>query len=71
MMSERAHIKDPRVRRLTDAFIQTRKREIGEMEALMVALQNSPPASGTPDLPTQRAMPVPLLGEVLQGSSLA
>jgi len=47
LTSERAHILDPRVRKLADGIIATQKREIGEMEELIRDLQaNSPePAS--------------------------
>jgi len=35
LTSTRAHLKDPRVRRLADGIIETQKREIGEMKALL------------------------------------
>lgn len=35
LTSERARIRDPRVRKLADGIIATQKREIGEMEALI------------------------------------
>ncbi|MEO7244491.1 MAG: DUF305 domain-containing protein [Rubrivivax sp.] len=35
LTSERAHITDPRVRKLADGIIAAQKREIGEMEALI------------------------------------
>lgn len=35
LTSERAHIRDPRVRKLADGIIATQKREIGEMEVLI------------------------------------
>ena len=35
LTSERAQIRDPRVRRLADGIIDTQKREIGEMEVLI------------------------------------
>jgi peptidoglycan/LPS O-acetylase OafA/YrhL len=43
LTSERAAIRDPRVRRLADEIIQTQRREIAEMEALIAALERSPP----------------------------
>ena len=38
MTSERAHIRDPRVRRLADGISAAQVREIGEMKALIVDL---------------------------------
>jgi len=35
MTSERARIRDPRVRKLADGIIETQRREIAEMEALI------------------------------------
>ena len=35
MTSERAHIRDPRVRRLAEGIIETQRREIAEMDALI------------------------------------
>ena len=35
LTSERAHIRDPRVRKLADGIIATQKREIGEMKGLI------------------------------------
>ncbi|UVW28032.1 DUF305 domain-containing protein [Massilia sp. H6] len=43
MTSERAHIRDPRVREMADAIIATQRKEIGEMEALIVDLDRSEP----------------------------
>lgn len=51
MTSERAHIRDPRVRRLADGIIRTQVREIAEMEQLIVDLRNSPPPADAQDLP--------------------
>ena len=39
LTSERAHISDPRVRKLADGIIETQKREIGEMQALIKDLE--------------------------------
>lgn len=38
LTSERAHITDPRVRKLADGIIETQRREIGEMKALIADL---------------------------------
>jgi len=40
LTSERAEITDPRVRELADAIIETQKREIAEMEALIEDLRS-------------------------------
>lgn len=39
LTSERAHIKDPRVRKLADGIIEAQRREIGEMEVLISELE--------------------------------
>ncbi len=39
LTSSRAHITDPRVRKLADGIIDAQKREIGEMEALIRDLE--------------------------------
>jgi ABC-type uncharacterized transport system permease subunit len=39
LTSERAHITDPRVRRLADGIVATQKKEIAEMEALIKDLE--------------------------------
>ncbi len=39
LTSERAHITDPRVRKLADGIIEAQKREIGEMQALIKELE--------------------------------
>ncbi|WP_062236761.1 DUF305 domain-containing protein [Aureimonas sp. N4] len=51
MTSERAHIRDPRVRELADGIVEAQVREIGEMERLIADLEANPPAGGAPDLP--------------------
>ena len=39
LTSERAQLSDPRVRRLADGIIETQRREIAEMEALIDSLE--------------------------------
>ncbi len=39
LTSERAHISDPRVRELADGIIETQKKEIAEMKALIADLE--------------------------------
>lgn len=40
LTSERAHISDPRVRKLADGIIETQRKEIAEMEALIKELED-------------------------------
>jgi uncharacterized protein (DUF305 family) len=40
LTSERAHISDPRVRKLADGIIETQRREIAEMKALIQDLEH-------------------------------
>lgn len=54
MTSERAHIKDPQVRRLADGIIDAQVREITEMKGLIARLEASPPQQDAPDLPSYR-----------------
>ena len=54
MTSERAHIKDPEVRKLADGIIDAQVREIAEMERDISRLEASPPARNAPDLPSYR-----------------
>src|SRR4051794_37495457 len=51
LTSERAHIRDPRVRKLADGIIEAQVREIGEMKQLITDLERNPPAADAPDLP--------------------
>jgi uncharacterized protein (DUF305 family) len=51
MTSRRAHIKDPRVRKLADAIIEAQVREIGEMETLIADLERNPVPEDATDLP--------------------
>ena len=59
MTSERAHIRDPQVRRLADEIIAAQLREIEEMEAHIARLEASPPTDGAPDLPSYRDRDAP------------
>lgn len=43
LTSERAHIRDPRVRELADGIIATQRKEIGEMKALIGDLSRPAP----------------------------
>lgn len=54
MTSERAHIRDPRVRKLADEIIESQVREIGEMDQLIVDLEKNPVAQNAPDLPPKQ-----------------
>ena len=54
MTSERAHIKDPEVRRLADGILEAQVREIAEMKRLIAKLEARPAPSGAPDLPSYR-----------------
>lgn len=55
MTSERARIRDPRVRKLADGIIEAQVREVGEIRNLIADLSRNPPASGAPDLPAKPA----------------
>jgi hypothetical protein len=54
MTSERAHIRDPRVRELADAIIAAQVREIGEMERMITDLERRPTPADAPDLTSVR-----------------
>lgn len=49
MTSERAHIRDLRVRKLADGIIEAQVREIGEMEQLIADLGRNPIRSDAAD----------------------
>lgn len=51
MTSERAHIRDPRVRKLADGIIEAQVREINEMKALIADLKAKPVSERANDLP--------------------
>ena len=51
MTSRRAHIRDPRVRKLADGIIEAQVREIAEMEQLIADLEKTPVPADAPDLP--------------------
>ncbi len=53
MTSERAHIRDPRVRKLADGIIEAQVREIAEMEKLIADLEKNPVPADAPDLEPQ------------------
>ena len=55
LTSERAHIRDARVRRLADGIIAAQRREIGEMQALIEQLARDPLPASAPDLPPAAA----------------
>src|SRR3954451_16378816 len=59
LTSERAHIRDPRVRKLADGIIDAQVREITQMKRLIARLEAKPTAPGAPDLPSYRARGVP------------
>lgn len=61
MTSERAHIRDPEVRKLADGIIDAQVREIAEMKRHIARLEAHPTAANAPDLPSyrDRRMPPP------------
>jgi hypothetical protein len=54
MTSERAHIRDPRVRLIADRIIDAQVREIAEMRREIARLEAQPVADGAKDLPSYR-----------------
>ncbi|WP_454702951.1 DUF305 domain-containing protein [Agrobacterium burrii] len=61
MTSERAHIRDPRVRKLADSIIEAQVREITQMKSLIADLEAHPAPGDPPDLLSyrQRGAPPP------------
>jgi magnesium-transporting ATPase (P-type) len=55
MVSERAHIRDPRVRKLADGIIEAQVKEIAEMKQLIATLSANPSPPGATDLPARDA----------------
>ncbi|MDP2294875.1 MAG: DUF305 domain-containing protein [Pseudolabrys sp.] len=54
LTSDRAHIRDPRVRKLADEILEAQVREIAEMKSLIAALQNNPKPDGAAELPPKQ-----------------
>src|SRR3954452_22353703 len=54
MTSDRAHIRDPRVRKLADGILEAQVREIGEMKSLIEDLQKNPTPDAAADLPPKQ-----------------
>ena len=59
MTSERAHIKDPEVRKLADGIIDAQVREIAQMKRHIARLEAHPTPDNAPDLPSYRDKQVP------------
>lgn len=59
LTSERAHIKDPEVRKLADGIIDAQVREIVQMKRLIARLEANPSSADAPDLLSYRARGVP------------
>ena len=55
LTSRRAHIRDPRVRKLADQIIESQVREIEEMRQLITELEENPVPADTLDLPPRAA----------------
>ena len=51
LTSKRAHIRDPRVRKLADGIIKAQVSEIAQMKSLIKDLESHPVPAGTQDLP--------------------
>jgi hypothetical protein len=59
MTSERAHIKDPEVRKLADGIIDAQIREIAQMKSHIARLKAQRVPNGAPDLRSYRDRQVP------------
>ena len=59
LTSERAHIKDPEVRKLADGIIDAQVREIAQMKRDIARLEAHPTPDNAPDLPSYRDKQVP------------
>lgn len=59
MTSERAHIKDPEVRKLADGIIDAQIREITQMKRAIARLERTPVPGDAPDLVSYRDRHVP------------
>jgi magnesium-transporting ATPase (P-type) len=59
LTSERAHIGDPRVRRLADRIIAAQEREIEEMRSLIASLEREPGRTALPARSTLAGGDVP------------
>jgi peptidoglycan/LPS O-acetylase OafA/YrhL len=59
MTSERAHIRDPRVRLLADRIIEAQVREIDDMKQLIVDLERTPVPDSAVDLLSYRKRGAP------------
>jgi hypothetical protein len=54
MTSDRAHIRDTRVRKLADEILEAQVREIGEMKGLIADLEANPPPAVAKTLPPKQ-----------------
>jgi Domain of unknown function (DUF305) len=57
LTSERAHIREPRVRKLADQILHTQVEEIAEMKELIADLEENPVAADAPRLAPDAAEP--------------